>query len=138
MMPTQDAEERPIDTTNSDNHDGIAKEHSRTNEEIPENIDTLVDTPEDGNETVETTAKQCTSTLSSSPVGCNIQRTAHKPVHDNAVTPPGRTKRKGNINIKIDSKGRKPIVKFEEPIVLRSDRIKTARHVEKLRGMEYS
>ena len=69
-------------------------------------------------------------------MGCSTERTAHKPVHDNAATLSVPIKWKGNVNLETDDKGRKKFVRFEEPIVRRSDRIRTANRVEKLDGME--
>ena len=83
----------------------------------------MVDVLEVGNEALEATAEQFNSPLQSSPVECS---TAHKPVHDNSATPPGPTKRKISINLKMDSKEREI---YKEPIVHRSDRIKTAMRV---------
>ena len=71
--------------------------------------------------------------MPSSPVAYSTERTIHKPVHNNTATPSGPTKRKSNMNLQIYSKGRKTFVKFEEPIVRRSDRIETARRVKKTR-----
>ena len=91
---------------------------------MPENANITVDIPEDGSEAVETTAELFTSPLPSSPVGSSTELTAHKPVLDNSAVPPGPTNRKGNVNLKIESKGRETLVEFEELIVRRSDRIK--------------
>ena len=46
-------------------------------------------------------------------------------------------KRKFNINLEIDNKRKETFVKFEELTTLRSERIKTAKRVEKLGGKEY-
>ena len=116
----------------SDNHDEIAEDHPHSNGGIPENSNTTVDMPDDGNEAVETTAEPFTSPLPSSPVGSSNERAAHKPVHDNSATPIGPTKRKGSLNIKTNSKERKTLVKFKEPLLCRSDRIKTASRVKKV------
>ena len=114
MMPTQDTVEWPTNSIYSDNHDEIAEEHPRSTEKIPGNNHTTANIPEDGNETVETTERQFTSPLPSSPVGCSTDRTAHKPVHGNSATPPGPIKRKGNFNLEVDSQGRELFVRFEE------------------------
>ena len=68
MMPTQNAEEWPINSNYTDNHDEIAEEHPRSTEKIPDNANTTADIPEDGNEAVETTEEQFTSLLPSSPL----------------------------------------------------------------------
>ena len=98
IMPTQDAEEWPKNTKYSDNHNGITEEHPRSNEGIPQNANTTVDIPEDGNEALEATAELFNSPLQSSPLECCTERAAHKPVHDNSATPPGPTKWKSSIN----------------------------------------
>ena len=122
-----------VDITYLDNRDGIAKEHPCANEENPEDTDTAGDAPEDGNEEVEIPAEPFNSPMPSFPVAYSTERTIHKPVHNNTATPSGPTKRKGNLNLEIDSKERKTFVKFEELIVRTSDRIKTARRVKKTR-----
>ena len=75
--------------------------------------------------------------MPTSTVGCSTECTVHRPVHDNIATPSGPKKRKGIINLGVDRKEKKSFVKIEKLIVRRSDRIKTARRVEKLGGMEY-
>ena len=137
MMPTPDTAELQRNSNYSDNHDEIAEKHSRSTEKTPDNNNTTANLPEEGNEAKETTGRQFTSPLPSTPVGCSTEQTAHKRVDDNSAAPPGPIKRKSTIKSEIDSHRRKTFVRLEEPIVRRSDGIRTAKRAAKLGGMEY-
>ena len=138
MMLSRESKGWPVDAIYADKHAGATEELPHGDEDVPENTATTGDEPRDGYKAPVTSKELSPITNTPMPlsaVGCSTERTTRKIVRDYTASPSRPTKRKGNIY--LGRKEEKNFVKFEETIIRRSDRIKTAKRVEKLGGIEY-
>ena len=129
-----------MDTTFVDNHVGTTEDLPHADKDVPKNTATTEDAPRDSYEESVTVAEPLTianTPMPTSPIECSTERTMRRGVRDSTGTPSGPTKRKGDKNLGVDGKEKKNFMKFEEPIIRRSDRIKTAKRVEKIGRREY-